>query len=58
MELLSPCPTILRMDVQGITRFINEQMEKEFPLKRFRDRSAEAEAITRPESDFSQGVTG
>jgi 2-oxoisovalerate ferredoxin oxidoreductase beta subunit len=53
VELLSPCPTILRMDVQGITRFINEQMEKEFPLKRFRDRSTEAEAVTRAESDFS-----
>ncbi|MHB8118341.1 MAG: 2-oxoacid:acceptor oxidoreductase family protein [Methanothrix sp.] len=56
VELLSPCPTILRMDVQAITRFINEQMEKEFPLKRFRDRSTEAEAITRAESDFSQGT--
>ena len=39
VELLSPCPTILRMDVAAITKFINEQMEKEFPLKRFRDRS-------------------
>ena len=54
VELLSPCPTILRMDVQGITKFLNEQMEKEFPLKRFRDRSAEAQAIIRPESDFSR----
>jgi 2-oxoisovalerate ferredoxin oxidoreductase beta subunit len=53
VELLSPCPTILRMDVQGITKFLNEQMEKEFPLKRFRDRSAEAQAIIRPKSDFS-----
>ncbi|MDD4163325.1 MAG: 2-oxoacid:acceptor oxidoreductase family protein, partial [Methanothrix sp.] len=54
VELLSPCPTILRMDVQGITSFINEQMEKEFPLKKFRDNSAEAEVITRAESDFSR----
>ena len=53
VELLSPCPTILRMDVKGITKFLNEQMEKEFPLKKFRDRSAEAQAIIRPESDFS-----
>ncbi|MCK9440773.1 MAG: 2-oxoacid:acceptor oxidoreductase family protein [Methanothrix sp.] len=56
VELLSPCPTILRMDVQAVTRFINEQMEKEFPLKKFRDNSAEAEVITRPQSDFSQGT--
>ena len=56
VELLSPCPTILRMDAKAIARFLNEQMEKEFPLKRFRDRSAEAQAITRAESDFSQGT--
>ena len=54
VELLSPCPTILRMDTAAITRFINEQMELEFPLKRFRDRSNEAEPIVRQESDFSR----
>ena len=54
VELLSPCPTILRMDTVAITRFINEQMELEFPLKRFRDRSNEAEPIVRQESDFSR----
>lgn len=53
VELLSPCPTILRMDTVAITRFINEQMELEFPLKRFRDRSNEAEPIVRQKSDFS-----
>jgi 2-oxoisovalerate ferredoxin oxidoreductase beta subunit len=54
VELLSPCPTILRMDTAAITKFINEQMELEFPLKRFRDRSNEAEPIVRQESDFSR----
>jgi len=54
VELLSPCPTILRMDVKGITAFLNEQMEKEFPLKRFRDRSEGAEPIARAKSDFSR----
>ncbi|MBK7386695.1 MAG: 2-oxoacid:acceptor oxidoreductase family protein [Methanothrix sp.] len=53
VELLSPCPTILRMDARGCARFINEQMEKEFPLKRFRDRSAQAQPINRQESDYS-----
>jgi 2-oxoisovalerate ferredoxin oxidoreductase beta subunit len=53
VEFLSPCPTILRMDARGVAKFINEQMEKEFPLKRFRDRSAEALPIVRPQSDFS-----
>jgi 2-oxoisovalerate ferredoxin oxidoreductase beta subunit len=54
VELLSPCPTILRMDTAAIAKFINEQMELEFPLKRFRDRSNEAEPIVRQESDFSR----
>ena len=54
VEFLSPCPTILRMDVRGIERFINEEMEREFPLKRFRDRSGETEPIERMDSDFSK----
>jgi 2-oxoisovalerate ferredoxin oxidoreductase beta subunit len=54
VELLSPCPTILRMNVQGITKFLNEQMEKEFPLKKFRDNSAAALPISREESDYSK----
>jgi len=54
VEVLSPCPTILRMDVNGVRKFINEQMEKEFPLKKFRDRSAEVQPISRQKSDFSK----
>jgi len=54
VEFLSPCPTILRLDAKGVVKFINEQMEAEFPLKRFRDRSSEAEAISRPKSDMSK----
>ena len=54
VEFLSPCPTILRMDAQGAAKFINEQMEKEYPLKKFRDRSAEVQPIVRAESDFSK----
>lgn len=56
VEFLSPCPTILRMDVKAVQKFINEQMEKEFPLKKFRDRSAEVEPIVRKESDFSKST--
>lgn len=54
VEFLSPCPTILRMDVKGVQKFINEQMEKEFPLKKFRDRSAEVQPVVRAASDFSK----
>ncbi|HPJ30047.1 MAG TPA: 2-oxoacid:acceptor oxidoreductase family protein [Methanothrix sp.] len=54
VEFLSPCPTILRMDARGVERFINEEMEREFPLKKFRDRSGEMEPIERMESDYSK----
>lgn len=54
VEFLSPCPTILRMDARRIEQFINEDMEKEFPLKLFRDRSSDAVPIERRESDFSK----
>jgi len=56
VEFLSPCPTILRMDARGIERFINEEMEREFPLKRFRDLSSETEPIERKESDFTKAA--
>jgi 2-oxoisovalerate ferredoxin oxidoreductase beta subunit len=54
VEFLSPCPTILRMDAKGVENFINEEMEKEFPLKRFRDRSSDVEPILRMDSDYSK----
>lgn len=56
VEFLSPCPTILRRDARGIERFINEEMEREFPLKRFRDRSSETVPIERRESDFTKAA--
>ncbi|MCC8190622.1 MAG: 2-oxoacid:acceptor oxidoreductase family protein [Planctomycetes bacterium] len=49
VEILSNCPTNLRQNLQASTDFVNGQMEKEFPLGRFRDRSAEVEAYRRPE---------
>jgi 2-oxoisovalerate ferredoxin oxidoreductase beta subunit len=54
VECLSPCPTILRKDAKGAAKFINEEMEKEFPLKKFRDRYAEVQPIVRPNSDFAK----
>lgn len=54
VELLSPCPTNLRQDAEGAERFLNEQMEVEFPLANFRDRSDEVEPLCRGESDFSK----
>jgi 2-oxoisovalerate ferredoxin oxidoreductase beta subunit len=41
VEFLSPCPTNWRMDAVTAAQFVNERMEKVFPLGNFRDRSAE-----------------
>jgi 2-oxoisovalerate ferredoxin oxidoreductase beta subunit len=53
VEVLSPCPTNLRMPVEEIENFMTKDMEKEFSVKKFRDRSLKVEPIVRCESDFS-----
>lgn len=54
VEVLSPCPTNLRQDAEAAEKFVNEEMEKEFPLRKFRDNSKEVEPLHRGESDFSK----
>ena len=54
VEILSGCPNNLKQDAKGSVDFINEQMEKEFPLGNLRDRIAETSPIIRPDSDFSK----
>ncbi len=54
VELLSPCPTNLRQDAESSEKFLNEQMEVEFPLANFRDRTSEVRPLCRGESDFSK----
>jgi len=54
VELLSPCPTNLRQDAESAEKFLNEEMEVEFPLANFRDRTSEVEPLCRGESDFSK----
>ncbi|MCL2115443.1 MAG: 2-oxoacid:acceptor oxidoreductase family protein [Methanobrevibacter sp.] len=53
IEVLAPCPTNLRQDAEGVEEFIKNRMEKEFPVKRFRDKSKEKQPLIREESDFS-----
>ena len=53
VEVLAACPTNLKMDAEQAVKFINEEMEMEFPLKNFRDKSEEAEPLYRGVSDFS-----
>ena len=48
VEFLSPCPTNLGMDAIQAAGFVANEMEREFPLKCFRDRSAEAEPLPAP----------
>jgi 2-oxoisovalerate ferredoxin oxidoreductase beta subunit len=53
VEILSPCPTNFKQDIAAGIAFVNEQMEKEFPLGNYRDRSETAEGLELPDSDFS-----
>jgi 2-oxoisovalerate ferredoxin oxidoreductase beta subunit len=54
VEVLSPCPTNLKQDALGAQKFLNEDMMKEFPLVKLRDRSNEVEKLCRDVSDFSK----
>ncbi|MCQ2977077.1 MAG: 2-oxoacid:acceptor oxidoreductase family protein [archaeon] len=53
IEVLSPCPTNIRRDVEGVEDFLVNEMAKEFPVKRFRDLSKERDPVERNVSDFS-----
>lgn len=53
VEILSPCPTNLKQDVKSAQEFIENQMEKEFPVKNFRNNLYTKQPIERPASDFS-----
>lgn len=53
VEVLSPCPTNLKQSAYDAQAFIEEKMEKEFPVKNFRNRYGEVEPVIRPENDYS-----
>ena len=53
IEVLSPCPTNLKQDVASAQKFIEEQMEKEFPVKNFRNNLYKKDPVERPESGFT-----
>ena len=48
VEVLSPCPTIWKMDPVDAQRRVRDEMPKTFPLGVFRDRTKEAVARPRP----------
>jgi 2-oxoisovalerate ferredoxin oxidoreductase beta subunit len=53
VEFLSPCPTNMHCGGTEAANFVTQQMEPEFPLKRFRDCSSEA--VPEPIRDFKYG---
>ena len=48
VEVLSPCPTIWKLDPVDAQRRVRDEMPKTFPLGVFRDRTKEAVARPRP----------
>ncbi|OXU14979.1 2-oxoacid:acceptor oxidoreductase family protein [Sedimentisphaera salicampi] len=54
VEILSNCPTNLRQDAQSSMKFVDEQMEKVFPLGCFRDKIEETPPLGRMESCFEK----
>ena len=53
VEIITVCPINLRFDAKQCTDWINEHMEKEFPLGVFRDNTEQAVPIKRPKSDYT-----
>ena len=60
VEILSPCPTILKMDADGGTPLGGEFLTKQFPLGVFRDRKPEFMPVTVPQKSVAEllGITG
>ncbi|MDK2892260.1 2-oxoacid:acceptor oxidoreductase family protein [Methanohalophilus sp.] len=54
VEVLAPCPTNLKQNAEQSAKFVNEEMEKEFPLGNFRDLTNEREPLPHLISDYSK----
>jgi 2-oxoisovalerate ferredoxin oxidoreductase beta subunit len=54
VEILSPCPTILKMDPVVARKWVNETLSKTFPLACFRDKQVEIPAIPAPRHSLEQ----
>ena len=50
IEVLSPCPTLFKMNPVDAQQWVREEMEKVFPLGVYRDRTPEAQPWPRPEA--------
>jgi len=60
VEILSPCPTILKMEPTVARRWVGETLAKQFPLGVFRDRKPEFVSVAVPQKSVAEliGITG
>jgi 2-oxoisovalerate ferredoxin oxidoreductase beta subunit len=60
VEILSPCPTILKMEPTVARHWVADVLTKQFPLGVFRDRAPEMVAVEVPQRDVAEllGITG
>ncbi len=54
VEILSPCPTILKMDPVVARKWVNEALTKQFPLAVFRDRKPEVPFTDTPHKPIAE----
>jgi 2-oxoisovalerate ferredoxin oxidoreductase beta subunit len=59
IEILSPCPTILKMEPTVARRWVGETLTKQFPLGVFRDRRPEFVPVEVPQKSVAEllGIT-
>ena len=60
VEILSPCPTILKMEPTVARHWVAEILTKQFPLGVFRDRKPELVPVDVPQKGVAEllGITG
>ncbi len=54
MEILSPCPTIMKMEPTVARRWVGETLTKQFPLGVFRDRKPEFVSVAVPQKSVAE----
>ncbi len=54
VEILSPCPTIMKMEPTAARRWVGETLSKQFPLGVFRDRKPEFTSVEVPQKSVAE----
>jgi 2-oxoisovalerate ferredoxin oxidoreductase beta subunit len=60
VEILSPCPTIMKMEPTVARHWVGEELTKQFPLGVFRDRKPEFVSVAVPQKSVAElmGIAG